>query len=63
VETEIPLRTTRRIPNIHQLCHFEAPHEVAAQVPTLEEVEVEVEAASELEEVRMIQLSILKNES
>lgn len=51
-----PMRTKGRIQIINQKCRSEAPHEVAARVPTLEEAEVEGEVALELEEVRIIRI-------
>jgi hypothetical protein len=50
------MRTKARIQNINHQCRSEAPHEVAARVPTLEMAEVEGEVALELEEVRMMRI-------
>jgi hypothetical protein len=54
------MRTKGRIQIINQKCRSEAPHEVAARVPTLEEAEVEGEVALELEEVRIIRIVACK---
>ncbi len=50
-----------RTPRFNLRCRFEAPHEVVAQVQTLEEVAVEGVVDLELEEVRMVPIVIVQS--